>query len=515
MAQDPQTPSSSPLSALAGPPPDAEGAKTGSNVPIFSVGELSNSLKRTVEDAYGFVRVRGEISQPKQAASGHIYMTLKDDQAVIDGVCWRGAASKLSVRPEEGLEVICTGRLTTYPGRSKYQIVIESMEMAGEGALLKMLEERKRKLAAEGLFDAERKKPIPFLPTVIGVVTSPTGAVIRDILHRLQDRFPRHVLLWPAVVQGPGAAEQVTAAINGFNALPESGGKVPRPDLIIVARGGGSLEDLMAFNEENVVRAAAASSIPLISAVGHETDTTLIDFASDQRAPTPTAAAEMAVPVRSDLIYTLRDAESRLDSAARRHVERLKLQLEGMARGLVHPRQRLETEMQRLDQLDERLRRAGGQYMRDRQTTLAHAASRLSLKPMQQAIAQSTTRVAEMAARLEASMVRDVERRGERLTAVSRQLEAVSHKSVLDRGYVMVADEQGVPITKAASLSDGQAVDLNFADGVAKAVVGSAGAQVTPSEPKQAEVPTKPAAKPAKPVKKPASPGSGGQGSLF
>ena len=267
------------------------------NVQELSVSELSRALKRTVEDAYSYVRVRGEISGFKKAGSGHLYMTLKDTDAVIDAVCWRGSASRLMTKPEDGLEVIATGRLTTYPGRSKYQIVIEQMEMAGEGALLKLLEERRKKLADEGLFDESRKQPIPFLPEVIGVVTSPTGAVIRDILHRLSDRFPRHVLLWPVLVQGEGAAAQVAAAIEGFNRIAP-GGQVPRPDLLIVARGGGSLEDLWGFNEEIVVRAAAASEIPLISAVGHETDTTLIDFASDRRAPTPTAAAEMAVPVQ-------------------------------------------------------------------------------------------------------------------------------------------------------------------------------------------------------------------------
>jgi exodeoxyribonuclease VII large subunit len=260
------------------------------NLPEFSVSELSRALKRTVEDSYPYVRVRGEVSGFKRAASGHLYMTLKDENAVLDAVCWRGTAGRLSIDPEDGLEVICTGKLTTYPGRSKYQIVVEQMEMAGEGALLKLLEDRRKKLAAEGLFDDSRKRELPYLPEVIGVVTSPTGAVIRDILHRLSDRFPRHVLLWPVLVQGDGAADQVTAAIEGFNRI-EAGGSVPRPDLIIVARGGGSLEDLWAFNEENVVRAAAASDIPLISAVGHETDTTLIDFASDRRAPTPTTTS--------------------------------------------------------------------------------------------------------------------------------------------------------------------------------------------------------------------------------
>ena len=255
-------------------------------MPEFSVGELSQAVKRTIEGTFERVRVRGEVSGFKRAASGHLYMALKDEEAVLDAVCWRGMAARLALVPEDGLEVIATGRLTTYPGRSKYQIVIEQVELAGEGSLLKLLEERRHKLAAEGLFDAARKQALPFLPEVIGVVTSPTGAVIRDILHRLADRFPRPVLVWSVRVQGDGAAAEIAAAIDGFNAL-EAGGPVPRPDLLIVARGGGSLEDLWAFNEEVVVRAAAASAIPLISAVGHETDTTLIDFAADHRAPTP------------------------------------------------------------------------------------------------------------------------------------------------------------------------------------------------------------------------------------
>src|SRR5437588_6193585 len=272
-----------------------------SNLPEYTVSELSMALKRSIEESFSHVRVRGEISSFKRVGSGHCYFALKDAEAVLDAVCWRNTAIRLPLKPEDGMEVVCTGRLTTYPGRSKYQLVIDSIELAGIGALLRILEERRLRLAAEGLFAAERKKKLPFLPRVIGIVTSPSGAVIRDILHRLGDRFPRRVLLWPVAVQGEGAAAQIAAAIDGFNRL-SSEGQVPRPDLLIVARGGGSLEDLMAFNEEIVVRAAAESAIPLISAVGHETDTTLIDFASDRRAPTPTAAAEFAVPVPADLL---------------------------------------------------------------------------------------------------------------------------------------------------------------------------------------------------------------------
>ena len=327
---------------------------TGSNAPVMSVGELSQALKRMIEQSFSYVRVRGEICGCKRHGSGHVYLGLKDTEAVMDAVIWRGTATRLDLRPDDGLEVICTGRLTTFPGRSKYQLVIERMELAGEGAILKMLEERKRKLAAEGLFAAERKRKLPYLPAVIGVVTSPTGAVIRDILHRLGERFPRQVLVWPVAVQGPGAAEQIAAAIRGFGAL-SADGAVPRPDLIIVARGGGSLEDLMAFNEEVVVRAAAASPIPLVSAVGHETDTTLIDFASDLRAPTPTAAAELAVPVRLELLARVTGCGQRLDSVVTRTLDERRRWVEGVARGLPDAASLLDGLVQRLDDRAERL----------------------------------------------------------------------------------------------------------------------------------------------------------------
>ena len=304
------------------------------NAPEFTVSELSSALKRTVEDAYGHVRVRGEISGFRGPhSSGHCYFALKDESAKIEAVIWKGVHSRMRFKPQEGLEIIATGKLTTYPGSSKYQIVIEAIEPAGIGALMALMEERKRKLAAEGLFDEARKQLLPWLPEVIGVVTSPTGAVIRDILHRLQDRFPRRVLVWPVKVQGEGSAEQVAAAIRGFNALPEAG-KIPRPDLLIVARGGGSLEDLWSFNEEIVVRAAADSMIPLISAVGHETDITLIDFAADKRAPTPTAAAEMAVPVRSELFVEVESLARRTMVCWQRGQESRRNELRAAARAL-------------------------------------------------------------------------------------------------------------------------------------------------------------------------------------
>src|SRR5215213_676457 len=303
------------------------------NLPEYTVSELSQALKRAIEDGFGSVRVRGEVSGWKRHASGHCYFALKDSDAVLDSVCWRGTATRLDIKPEDGMEIVCSGRLTTYAGRSKYQLVVERIELAGIGALLKLLEERRTRLMEEGLFAAERKKKLPFLPQVIGIVTSPTGAVIRDILHRLADRFPRRVLLWPVSVQGEGAAAQIAAAIEGFNRLA-AGGEVPRPDLLIVARGGGSVGDLVAFNEESVVRAAAASSIPLISAVGHETDTTLIDFASDRRAPTPTAAAEMAVPVRADLVAQTLDFGKRTIACMNRVLREATLAVTGLARGL-------------------------------------------------------------------------------------------------------------------------------------------------------------------------------------
>src|SRR4051794_37099702 len=314
----------------------AWGEPAQANLPEYTVSELSQALKRSVEENFSHVRVRGEISGYKRHSSGHCYFALKDAEAVLDAVCWRQTAIRLPIRPEDGMEVVCTGRLTTYPGRSKYQLVVDSIALAGIGALLRILEERRQRLAAEGLFAAERKKKLPFLPEVIGIVTSPTGAVIRDILHRLADRFPRRVLLWPVAVQGEGAAAQVAAAIEGFKRMGP-GGPVPRPDLIIVARGGGSLEDLMAFNEEVVVRAAAASAIPLISAVGHETDTTLIDHASDRRAPTPTAAAEMAVPVRLDLVAELGGRGARPAGGALRPLAQARLPPSRPPRGPPQP----------------------------------------------------------------------------------------------------------------------------------------------------------------------------------
>ncbi|HEY4747414.1 MAG TPA: exodeoxyribonuclease VII large subunit, partial [Steroidobacteraceae bacterium] len=342
------------------------------NVPEFTVSELSFALKREIETAFPRVRVRGEISQPSFPRSGHCYFRLKDENAVLDGVCWKTTIPRLGLKIEEGMEVIATGKLTTYAGSSRYQIIVDRLELAGEGALLKLLEDRRKRLQAEGLFDLDRKRPLPFLPVVVGVVTSPSGAVIRDILHRLADRFPRHVLVWPVAVQGEKAAAEVAAAIAGFNRLPEQG-PVPRPDILIVARGGGSLEDLWAFNEEIVVRAAAASTIPLISAVGHETDTTLIDFVSDRRAPTPSAAAEMAVPVRADLMAQTLDFGKRTMACMNRVLREANLAVSGLARGLGDPLRLIEERQQRLDVSGERLRLATQQMVNRRSAELAAA----------------------------------------------------------------------------------------------------------------------------------------------
>lgn len=507
-------------------PAAAPSGVPGSNLPELSVSDLSRALKRTVEERFGYVRVRGEISQPKLVSSGHLYLRLKDDQAVIEAVCWKGTVQRLPIRPEDGMEVICTGRLTTYPGRSQYQLIIESMELAGEGALLKMLEERRRRLAAEGLFDQQAKKPLPYLPRVIGVVTSPTGAVIRDILHRLADRFPRHVLLWPVAVQGDGAAAQVARAIQGFNSLPAGGGPVPRPDLIIVARGGGSLEDLMAFNEEIVVRAAAASVIPLISAVGHETDTTLIDYAADRRAPTPTAAAEMAVPVRAELLAHVAEGERRLAGAAIRLLAERRTRVDGLGRGLGDPRALLEGATQRLDDRAERLRLAVSALTLGRRTLLErlgaglrhprdviamaatrldgggrglsagfnrvlgnetlrarHLGERLSPLPLRRRVEEGGTRVVDLGRRLDAGFARAIADGAARLETQGKLLETLSYRGVLRRGFVLVMGPDGQPLTHAAEGAPGGAVTLEFADGQRQAVLDGAAPTPAPKKP--------------------------------
>ena len=457
----------------------------GRNMPEFSVSELSGALKRTVEEAFGGVRVRGEVSGFKRAASGHLYMALKDEHAVLDAVCWRGVAQKLRHRPEEGLEVIATGRLTTYPGRSKYQLVIESIEPAGEGALLKLLEERRRLLAGEGLFDESRKQPLPFLPEVIGIITSPTGAVIRDMLHRLRERFPRRVLLWPVPVQGSGAAEQVAKAVRGFNGrLPA--GKLPKPDVLIVARGGGSLEDLWCFNEEIVVRAVAGSAIPVISAVGHETDTTLMDHAADLRAPTPTGAAEKAVPVRADLLARLTELtrplshpgrlledkrqkldiwSERLPGALSRQIAAAALVLTKTAARLMSPRDLVRERTGQLTGLGRSLEIQVGQRLRLCAAELGGLTARLQPTRLSAEIRHGATRLDQLSGRLTAAMDRRLTVEQGRLQLSARLLESTSHKAVLKRGFALVRDDAGLPIRTAADLKPGREVTLELADG--------------------------------------------------
>ena len=447
----------------------------GDNAEPLTVSEISQALKRTVEDRFGFVRLRGELSGVKRAASGHMYCALKDENAVLDGVMWRGNAGRLPFRPEDGLEVVATGKITTYPGRSKYQIVIERMELAGEGALLALLEKTKARLEAEGLFDPARKRPLPYLPRTIGVVTSPTGAVIRDILHRLADRFPSRVIVWPVLVQGQGAAEQVAGAVRGFSALPQ--GHADRPDLVIVARGGGSIEDLWSFNEEVVVRAIADCPIPTISAVGHETDTTLADYAADRRAPTPTAAAEIAVPVRAELAAALADFEARKKRAILRPVQLGRERLQTRADRLPKREALLEPHAQRLDDLAERLRRG----LRDRAAQGRERLSNLRLAP---AVLERNLREAQRALagqKLAPVLVeRPLAERRERLAALGRLAEQLHPDRPLARGYVRVTDAEGRTITDRAGAAKEAALTLKFRDGDLDVSTGGAAAPSTP-----------------------------------
>ncbi|SDS92316.1 exodeoxyribonuclease VII large subunit [Bradyrhizobium canariense] len=532
-------------------------AETLINAPEFTVSELSSALKRTVEDAYGHVRVRGEISGFRGPhSSGHCYFALKDESAKIEAVIWKGVHGRMRFKPQEGLEVIATGKLTTYPGSSKYQIVIEAIEPAGIGALMALMEERKRKLGAEGLFDEARKQLLPWLPEVIGVVTSPTGAVIRDILHRLEDRFPRRVLVWPVRVQGEGSAEQIAAAIRGFNALPEQG-RIPRPDVLIVARGGGSLEDLWSFNEEIVVRAAADSMIPLISAVGHETDITLIDFAADKRAPTPTAAAEMAVPVRSELFVEVSTLARRVVICWQRSQESRRNELRAAARALpaagellAIPRQRLDgaasalpralkanthahfrrfaassarltvrvlrgqvaQARQRLTVSGERMMHSARSLLRIRRDRYAGIeirlkASKLSnAKAQRQAIARDRERALRLAERARRALATAMQRQQARVVHSGQLLAALSYRSVLARGFALVRDEQGAALHAAAEVGPGAYLSIEFADGRVGATADADRAAALPAKPVASE--PKPAAprRAVKPV---------GQGSLF
>jgi len=462
--------------------------RNGDNAPALSVSELSAVLKRMVEDRFGHVRLRGEISGYKRAASGHVYLCLKDENAVLDAVMWKGTAQRLAFAPQDGIEVIVTGKITTYPGRSKYQMVIERMELAGEGALMQLLERLKKQLAAEGLFDRERKKPLPVLPRTIGVVTSPTGAVIRDILHRLEDRCPTHVLLWPVLVQGDGAAAQVAAALRGFSALPERGGPVPRPDLVIVARGGGSIEDLWAFNEEIVVRAVAECTIPIISAVGHETDTTLCDYAADVRAPTPTAAAEMAVPVRAELMAGLTELGLRAGRCARRSVELRRERLAMTARLLPTPETLLAAQRQRADDLGERL----GRGLRHRVTLawrhLSDAGAALRPGLLRQRIGQNRMRLDGVRLRPELVM-RGIGQRRERLEATWRLALSLDPRRPLSRGFALVTAGDRV-LTSAQAARAAGGMTLTFHDG---SLAVSTGNGVEPAAEKALSSPARPA----------------------
>ncbi len=463
--------------------------RAGDNAPPLSVSELSGMLKRTVEDRFGHVRLRGEISGFKRAASGHLYLCLKDDNAVIDGVMWKGGAQRLAFAPQDGVEVIATGKLTTYPGRSKYQIVIERMELAGEGALMALLEKLKAKLAGEGLFAPERKRPLPFLPRTIGVVTSPTGAVIRDILHRLADRCPTQVLLWPVLVQGQGAAEQVARAVRGFSDMPADGA-LPRPDLVIVARGGGSIEDLWSFNEEIVVRAVAECSIPIISAVGHETDTTLCDYAADRRAPTPTAAAEMAVPVRAELLAGLTDMGLRAGRAVRRGAVQARERLDMQARLMPTPDTLLSPQRQRLDQLSDAL--AGGLRHRlaDARAHLGQASGALRPALLRQQLTRAGERLDRLRLRPE-NLVRAQRDCATAFDRVSRHFASLDPDLPLQRGYARVMAGERLVRSVDAARAAGQVV-LHFHDGAVGAVVGEAGAQMEPAPPSPARSARKP-----------------------
>ncbi|MGB5836094.1 MAG: exodeoxyribonuclease VII large subunit [Albidovulum sp.] len=472
----------------------------GANAHEFTVSEISGAVKRMIEGEFGHVRVRGEIGRVSRPGSGHIYFDLKDDRSVIAAVSWKGQAAKLSVKPEEGMEVIATGRLTTFPGQSKYQLIVEEIAPAGMGALMMMLEKRKAALGAEGLFAPERKKPIPYLPGVIGVVTSPSGAVIRDILHRLRDRFPRHVLIWPVAVQGEKCAPDVAAAIRGFNALP-IGGAIPRPDLLIVARGGGSLEDLWGFNEEIVVRAAAESTIPLISAVGHETDTTLIDHASDRLAPTPTAAAEMAVPVRMDLLAWTGEQGARLTRAISHRAETRRQRLTDLARALGRPETLLDPARQRFDLWSDRLGPALGSAAIRKRAEFNGVAGRVHPGLLSRLIETERRRLEDRAQRLTPALTRlsrdalrdnarrraDLDQLGtrlaaaqsarltgltDRLTSLERMRQTLGYGETLRRGYAVIRGE-GAVLTRQADAIAAAALEIEFHDGRVEVQTGT------------------------------------------
>lgn len=509
-----------------------------SNVTEFSVSELSGAIKRTMEDTYGRVRVRGELGRVSRPASGHIYLDLKDDKSVIAAVIWKGAASKMAVRPEEGLEVIATGKITTFPGQSKYQLIIDNMEPAGEGALMALLAARKRQLESEGLFDPARKQLLPYMPRVIGVVTSPTGAVIRDILHRLSDRFPSHVLVWPVRVQGESSAQEVANAVRGFNAIDGTSG-IPRPDLLIVARGGGSLEDLWGFNEEIVVRAVADSDIPVISAVGHETDTTLVDYAADVRAPTPTGAAEIAVPVQAELVAQIAQLSARLRAGLSRSTDRKKERLSSLARALPQPdgllalpRQQLDGQQIRLgaaldrfttykrsslttaeaklspsrliqrfdntrsnlDRLSRSLPSALGRNIQTHRRELAFRVQRLSPQTVTRNMKAGQERLESFERRSDLAARRLIVNRRDAASQVSKLLESYSYQRVLDRGFALVMDDSSKPLRSSKGIQKGVGLTIQFAGDDRLAVIANGDALPSASH----KLPAKAQKKPAK-----------------
>lgn len=523
---------------------EGEPPAPGRNAHEFTVTEISGAIKRVIEGEFGHVRIKGEVGRVSRPRSGHIYLDLKDDRSVISGVIWKGVSARLATQPEEGMEVIATGKVTTFGGQSKYQIVIEDIRPAGVGALMAMLEKRKKALEGEGLFDPARKKPLPFLPGVIGVVTSPSGAVIRDILHRLRDRFPSKVLIWPVAVQGKAAAGQIAAAIEGFNRLTP-GGKIPRPDVLIVARGGGSIEDLWAFNEEVVARATAASEIPLISAVGHETDTTLIDFVSDHRAPTPTAAAERAVPVRLDLLAWLDGQGARLSRAASEATSRRRQRLADLSRALPRPETLLSAARQRLDLAEDHLPQALRNTAARKRLRLVEASAPLSPRALRLRLVTARTRLADQDQRAATTLVRQVRDRRRslatlsqrlrptllrhpltqktrdfasattrltnlaqsqtatrraRLDAIERLRTSIGYEATLARGYAVVRGDGDVVMT-AKSAAKASALEIQFRDG--RMPVGAGGAAT--SAPSAPETPPRRTPKKTPP----------GQGSLF
>lgn len=467
---------------------------TPTNAHEFTVSQLSQAVKSTVEDEFGYVRVRGEVGRLSRPGSGHIYFDLKDEKSVLAAVAWKGVASRWRFQPEQGLEVIATGKLTTFPGQSKYQIIVENVEPAGAGALMALLEERRKKLTAEGLFEEDKKQALPYLPKVIGVVTSPSGAVIRDILHRLADRFPTNVVVWPVRVQGASCAPEVAAAIEGLNMLPP-GGEIARPDLIIVARGGGSVEDLWGFNEEEVVRAISESSIPIISAIGHETDSTLSDFAADKRAPTPTGAAEMAVPVRAELIGYVKDLGTRQFSASQRLLTSRKDRLRAASAGLPKPEDILAIARQRLDLAQTRLAAALSNARQAKALHLAKIAPRLSKQALVRSLDVQRKNVTQLSARLAPAMLRILTSKRQQMEQGWQLANSLGYKNVLKRGYALVTNAKGDIVRQADALQEKDQVSLTFADGKREALIVDA-----PAKPK---------------AKKPAPKPNDGQTSLF